>query len=56
MLAKARALCEQQRWTNIELAQDAAPYIAPEPLDAVLFGQGHRSIPCRTTSSCCIRP
>src|SRR6267378_7723747 len=36
MLAKARALCEQQRWTNVELAQeDAAEYIAPEPLDAV---------------------
>src|SRR5258705_6468268 len=39
MLAKAPALCEEQRWTNVELAQeDAAQYIAPRPLDPVLLG------------------
>jgi SAM-dependent methyltransferase len=39
MLAKAQALCEQQQWSNVELAQnDAAEYVAPEPLDGVLFG------------------
>jgi ubiquinone/menaquinone biosynthesis C-methylase UbiE len=46
MLAKARALCEQQRWTNVELAQeDAAAYVAPEPLDAVLFGLSYNTMP-----------
>ena len=46
MLAKARALCERQRWTNVELAQeDAAEYIAPEPLDAVLFGLSYNTMP-----------
>lgn len=46
MLTKARALCEQQRWTNVELAQeDAAAYVAPEPLDAVLFGLSYNTMP-----------
>jgi demethylmenaquinone methyltransferase/2-methoxy-6-polyprenyl-1,4-benzoquinol methylase len=46
MLAKARALCRQQRWTNVELAlEDAAEYIAPEPLDAVLFGLSYNTMP-----------
>src|SRR3977135_1037448 len=46
MLAKARALCELQRWTNVELAQeDAAEYVAPEPLDAVLFGLSYNTMP-----------
>jgi len=46
MLAKARALCGRERWTNIELAQeDAAEYMAPEPLDAVLFGLSYNTMP-----------
>jgi SAM-dependent methyltransferase len=39
MLAKAQELCAQEQWTNVEVTQDdAADYIAPEPLDGVLFG------------------
>ena len=46
MLAKAQALCEQQQWRNVELAQnDAAEYVAPEPLDGVLFGLSYNTIP-----------
>jgi ubiquinone/menaquinone biosynthesis C-methylase UbiE len=46
MLAKARALCERQQWSNVELAQeDAAGYAAPEPLDAVLFGLSYNTMP-----------
>ena len=46
MLAKAQALCEQRQWSNIELAQDdAAEYVAPEPLDGVLFGLSYNTMP-----------
>jgi ubiquinone/menaquinone biosynthesis C-methylase UbiE len=46
MLAKAQALCEQQQWSNVELAQnDAAEYVAPEPLDGVLFGLSYNTMP-----------
>jgi demethylmenaquinone methyltransferase/2-methoxy-6-polyprenyl-1,4-benzoquinol methylase len=46
MLAKARALCERRRWGNVEIAQyDAADYVAPEPLDAVLFGLSYNTMP-----------
>ncbi len=37
MLAKARALCARQGWTNVELAQeDAAAYAAPMELSVWL--------------------
>lgn len=50
MLAKARALCTRRGWSNVEMTQDdAAHYIAPEPLDAVLFG-----LSCRITAPCCV--
>lgn len=46
MLAKARALCERRRWSNVEITQDdAAGYIAPEPLDGVLFGLSYNTMP-----------
>jgi ubiquinone/menaquinone biosynthesis C-methylase UbiE len=39
MLARAKDLCECEGWSNVEVTQgDAAVYLAPEPLDAVLFG------------------
>jgi protein-L-isoaspartate O-methyltransferase len=50
MLAKARALCAQRRWSNVEMTQDdAAYYIAPEPLDAVLFGLSYNTMPHHRT-------
>jgi demethylmenaquinone methyltransferase/2-methoxy-6-polyprenyl-1,4-benzoquinol methylase len=46
MLAKARALCERRRWGNVEITQDdAADYVAPEPLDGVLFGLSYNTMP-----------
>ena len=46
MLAKARELCTQQQWSNVELVQgDAAEYVAPEPLDGVLFGLSYNTMP-----------
>lgn len=46
MLAKARELCAQKQWSNVELVQgDAAEYVAPEPLDAVLFGLSYNTMP-----------
>jgi ubiquinone/menaquinone biosynthesis C-methylase UbiE len=50
VLAKAQALCEQRRWTNVELTQgDAAEYIAPEPLDGVMFGLSYNTMPHHLT-------
>ena len=50
MLAKARALCEQRRWRNVELThEDAADYIAPEPLDGVMFGLSYNTMPHHLT-------
>jgi demethylmenaquinone methyltransferase/2-methoxy-6-polyprenyl-1,4-benzoquinol methylase len=50
MLAKAKALREEQQWTNIELVQgDAAEYVAPEPLDGVLFGLSYNTMPHHRT-------
>jgi len=50
MLAKAQELCEQQRWTNVEVVQDdAAEYVAPEPLDGVLFGLSYNTMPHHLT-------
>jgi demethylmenaquinone methyltransferase/2-methoxy-6-polyprenyl-1,4-benzoquinol methylase len=46
MLARARALCRRQHWHNIEIARDdAANYVAPEPLDGVLFGLSYNTMP-----------
>ncbi len=46
MLAKAQELCEQQRWTNVEMTQDdAGQYTAPEPLDGILFGLSYNTMP-----------
>jgi len=46
MLAIAKELCEQERWTNVELIQgDAADYVAPEPLDGVMFGLSYNTMP-----------
>ena len=46
MLAKAKALRENKHWTNIDLVQeDAAEYLAPEPLDGVLFGLSYNTMP-----------
>ena len=46
MLAKARDLCTRERWRNVELTQcDAAEYIPPEPLDAILFGLSYNTMP-----------
>jgi len=50
MLAKAQELCEQQRWTNVEVVQDdAAEYVAPEPLDGVMFGLSYNTMPHHLT-------
>jgi SAM-dependent methyltransferase len=46
MLTKARALCRRRRWSNVEIAcDDAANYVAPEPLDGVLFGLSYNTMP-----------
>lgn len=50
MLAKARLLCEQHQWTNVEAVQgDAAEYVAPEPLDGVIFGLSYNTMPHHLT-------
>jgi ubiquinone/menaquinone biosynthesis C-methylase UbiE len=46
MLRKARALCEREQWTNVELTQcDAAEYIPSEPLDGIIFGLSYNTMP-----------
>ena len=36
----------RRRWSNVEVAQgDAADYLAPEPLDGVLFGLSYNTMP-----------
>jgi demethylmenaquinone methyltransferase/2-methoxy-6-polyprenyl-1,4-benzoquinol methylase len=46
MLAKARALCTQHGWDNVETVQaDALEYAVPEPLDGVIFGLSYNTIP-----------
>ncbi len=50
MLRLAQELCERNQWTNVELTEkDAAEYVAPEPLDAVLFGFSYNTIPHHLT-------
>jgi demethylmenaquinone methyltransferase/2-methoxy-6-polyprenyl-1,4-benzoquinol methylase len=46
MLAKARNLCRREQWANVALTeQDAAEYVAPEPLDGVMFGLSYNTMP-----------
>src|SRR5215218_9295396 len=46
MLARARRLIERNKWENVELAEcDAADYVAPEPLDGVMFGLCYNTMP-----------
>ena len=46
MLAKARVLCARECWDNVELVEvDAADYVAPVPLDGVLFGLSYNTMP-----------
>ena len=43
MLRKARKLSDHHHWTNIHLTEgDAANYVAPEPLDGVLFSLSYK--------------
>ncbi|MPZ38035.1 MAG: methyltransferase domain-containing protein [Rhizobiales bacterium] len=46
MLGKARALCAQNRWSNVNLLQqDAAEFTPSDPLDGVMFGLSYNTIP-----------
>jgi ubiquinone/menaquinone biosynthesis C-methylase UbiE len=46
MLSKAHTLVARHRWDNIKLSQgDAVDYIAPEPLDGVLFSLSYNTMP-----------
>jgi ubiquinone/menaquinone biosynthesis C-methylase UbiE len=50
MLAEARALCDRNRWCNVELIEaDAAEFRAPVPLDGVMFGLSYNTIPHHLT-------
>ena len=50
MLRRARTLCSRQGWTNVELTQrDAVDYVAPEPLDGILFGLSYNTMPHHLT-------
>ena len=46
MLAKARELRGRQQWSNVDLIeQDALEFVAPEPLDGVMFGLSYNTMP-----------
>ena len=46
MLTEAKALCAQEGWRNVSLIQsDAADYVLPEPVDAVIFSLSYAVIP-----------
>jgi demethylmenaquinone methyltransferase/2-methoxy-6-polyprenyl-1,4-benzoquinol methylase len=50
MLRKARKLSDHHHWTNIHLTEgDAANYVAPEPLDGVLFSLSYNTMPHHLT-------
>jgi demethylmenaquinone methyltransferase/2-methoxy-6-polyprenyl-1,4-benzoquinol methylase len=50
MLRRARKLRDRHHWTNIRLAEgDAADYVAPEPLDGVLFSFSYNTMPHHLT-------
>jgi ubiquinone/menaquinone biosynthesis C-methylase UbiE len=46
MLRRADDLVQQRGWRNVDLVEgDAADYVAPEPLDAVLFSLSYNTMP-----------
>lgn len=46
MLTRARRLCDRKGWDNVALVEgDAADYVAPEPLDGVMFGLCYNTMP-----------
>jgi ubiquinone/menaquinone biosynthesis C-methylase UbiE len=46
MLEKASALCANRGWSNVNLVQmDAGEFVAPSPLDGVLFGLSYSTMP-----------
>lgn len=46
MLRKANMLCDRRGWNNVSLRQvDAADFVAPQPLDGVLFSLSFNTIP-----------
>jgi ubiquinone/menaquinone biosynthesis C-methylase UbiE len=50
MLRKARKLRDCHHWINIHLTEeDAANYVAPEPLDGVLFSLSYNTMPHHLT-------
>jgi ubiquinone/menaquinone biosynthesis C-methylase UbiE len=50
MLRRAQDLCAREGWTNVDLTQrDAAEYVAPEPLDGILFGLSYNTMPHHLT-------
>ena len=52
MLRKARELGDRHHWTNIHLTEDdAVNYVAPEPLDGVLFSFSRAAASLSSTPS-----
>lgn len=50
MLGKAQELCGGSGWSNVQLTEcDAGSYVAPEPLDAVLFSLSFNVMPHHRT-------
>jgi ubiquinone/menaquinone biosynthesis C-methylase UbiE len=50
MLRKAGDLCRRHQWRNVELTEsDAADYVAPQPLDGVLFSLSYNTMPHHLT-------
>jgi ubiquinone/menaquinone biosynthesis C-methylase UbiE len=50
MLCNARKLRDRHHWTNIHLTEgDAVNYVAPEPLDGVLFSLSYNTMPHHLT-------
>jgi ubiquinone/menaquinone biosynthesis C-methylase UbiE len=46
MLRRARKLCDANRWRNVEVREcDGADYLAPRPLDGVLFSLSYNTMP-----------
>jgi demethylmenaquinone methyltransferase/2-methoxy-6-polyprenyl-1,4-benzoquinol methylase len=46
MLGKAREACDTQKLDNVTLIQaDAVEYVAPKPLDGILFGLSYNTMP-----------
>jgi len=46
MLSKAFELTRRNRWSNVELSEvDAVDYVAPTPLDGVLFSLSYNTMP-----------